>query len=308
MKIYRKIDELVGKTPLFEAVSLKKQLNLKANLYLKLEYFNPAGSVKDRIAVEMLDDAEKRNVIKSGATIIEPTSGNTGIGLAMIGASRGYKVILTMPDTMSVERIKFIKAYGAEVVLTDGKKGMQGAIDKAIEINKQTPNSFIPSQFTNYSAVDAHYKTTGKEIFNDLDGKVDVFVATVGSGSTFSGSVKYLKEQNKFIKAVAVEPEDSPLISKGISGVHKIQGIGANFIPEILDLSLIDEVKTANYQKSLKFARFLAKTEGILVGISSGAALSVAIDLAKLDENTNKNIVVILPDSGSRYVSTELFD
>lgn len=307
MKIYNNILELIGKTPLLRLNNLEKEVGAKAKLFAKLEYFNPAGSVKDRAALYMVQDAEAKGIITSGATIIEPTSGNTGIGLALVGAVKGYKVILTMPNTMSAERIKLIKGYGAEVVLTDGALGMKGAIDKANEIHKSTPNSFIAGQFSNPANSLSHYETTAEELLSDTDSKVDIFVAGVGSGGTISGVGKKLKEKIT-TQVVAVEPENSPLISKGISGTHKIQGIGANFVPENLDLSVVDTVLTASDNESMEYARLVAKTEGVLVGISSGAALSVAVKLAKEESNANKNIVVLLPDSGSRYLSTELFE
>ncbi len=305
MKTYKNVSELIGKTPLLEAVSIQKEENLKSKLFLKLEYLNPTGSVKDRAAKFMIEDAEKNGLIQKGSTIIEPTSGNTGIALASIGASKGYRVILTMPDTMSLERINLLKAYGADVILTDGSLGMAGAIEKANELNKEIKNSFIPSQFSNPSNVNAHYYETAREIYDDLDGKVDYLVAGVGSGGTIVGNAKFLKEKNQSVTIVAVEPKDSPLILKGISGSHKIQGIGANFIPEIFDRSLVDMVETASYEDAIKRAKRLAYKEGILVGISSGAALDVAIRIAK--EIEGKNIVVILPDSADRYYSTELF-
>ena len=307
MKIYNNILELIGKTPLLRLNNLEKEVGAKAKLFAKLEYFNPAGSVKDRAALYMVQDAEAKGIITSGATIIEPTSGNTGIGLALVGAVKGYKVILTMPNTMSAERIKLIKGYGAEVVLTDGALGMKGAIDKANEIHGSTPNSFIAGQFSNPANSLSHYETTAEELLSDTDSKVDIFVAGVGSGGTISGVGKKLKEKIT-TQVVAVEPENSPLISKGISGTHKIQGIGANFVPENLDLSVVDTVLTASDNESMEYARLVAKTEGVLVGISSGAALSVAVKLAKEESNANKNIVVLLPDSGSRYLSTELFE
>ena len=308
MKIYNKIDNLIGKTPLFEPKNLSDFFGLKARVLLKLEYFNPAGSVKDRAALYMLDDAKKRGVIKEGATIIEPTSGNTGIGLAAICASRGYKIILTMPDTMSIERRKLLKAYGAEVVLTEGKLGMAGAIKKAKELNVEIPNSFIPSQFDNSANPLAHYYTTAPEIYQDTDGKVDVFIAGVGTGGTLTGTGKFLKEKNPAIEIVAVEPESSPLISKGVSGSHKLQGIGANFIPDNFDKTVCDKVIAVNDLDAYQYAKFLAKKEGILVGISSGAALFAAISLARKDEYKNKIIVVLMPDTGDRYLSTDLFD
>lgn len=308
MKIYNKIDNLIGKTPLFEPKNLSDFFGLKARVLLKLEYFNPAGSVKDRAALYMLDDAKKRGVIKEGATIIEPTSGNTGIGLAAICASRGYKIILTMPDTMSIERRKLLKAYGAEVVLTEGKLGMAGAIEKAKELNVELPNSFIPSQFDNSANPLAHYYTTAPEIYQDTDGKVDVFIAGVGTGGTLTGTGKFLKEKKPAIEIVAVEPESSPLISKGVSGSHKLQGIGANFIPDNLDKTVCDKVIAVKDLDAYQYAKFLAKKEGILVGISSGAALFAAISLARKDEYKNKIIVALMPDTGDRYLSTDLFD
>ena len=308
MKIYTKIDQMIGKTPLFEVANIEKELSLKAKVLVKIESFNPAGSVKDRTALFMLNDAEKKGLIKEGATIIEPTSGNTGIGLASIGASRGYKVIMTMPDSMSLERIKLLMAYGAEVVLTDGKLGMAGAIEKAKEIQAKTPNSFIPSQFDNPSNIDAHYYTTAPEIYDDLDGKIDTFVAGVGTGGTITGCAKYFKEKNEKIKVIAVEPASSPMISKGKSGAHKIQGIGANFVPKNFDLSLCDKVETATDEDAIFYAKMLAKKEGLLVGISAGASLSVAIKEAKKEENADKIIVALLADTGERYLSTELFE
>jgi cysteine synthase A len=307
MKIYSKIDDLVGKTPLFEVVNIEKKENLKARVLVKLEYLNPAGSVKDRAALFMLNQAEKKGLITKVATIIEPTSGNTGIGLAAIGVPRGYKVILTMPETMSVERRNLLKAYGAEVVLTDGKLGMQGAIDKAKELNQNIAGSFIPSQFDNKANPLAHYSTTGREIYEDTLGTVDVFIAGVGTGGTLTGTGKYLKEKNAEIKVFAVEPEDSPVLSKGFSGGHKIQGIGANFVPGNFDKSVCDGILTVKSEEAFAAARLLAKTEGLLVGISSGAALSKAIELAKKDEYSGKIIVALLPDTGDRYLSTELF-
>ncbi len=308
MRIYNKIDDLIGATPLLELNNIQKELNLNARIFAKLECFNPAGSIKDRAALFMINDAEKKGLIKDGATIIEPTSGNTGIGLAMLGANRGYKVILTMPDTMSVERRNILKAYGAEVVLTDGKKGMQGAIEKAKELNDKIENSFIPSQFENKANADAHYFTTGKEIWEDTNGKVDVLISCIGSGGTVSGTGKFLKEMNANVKVIAVEPANSPLITKGLLGAHKIQGIGANFIPKILDKTVIDEVNTVSDEDAFSYARLMAKKQGVLVGISSGAALAVAVNFAKTKDGANKNIVVIMPDTGSRYLSTELVE
>ncbi len=308
MKIYTKIEQLIGKTPLLEVVNIEKELSLKAKVLVKIESFNPAGSIKDRTALFMLNDAEQKGLIKTGGTVIEPTSGNTGIGLASIGASRGYKVIMTMPDTMSLERRKLLTAYGAEVVLTDGKLGMAGAIEKAKEIQAKTPNSFIPSQFDNPSNKDAHYYTTAPEIYKDLDGKIDMFVAGVGTGGTVSGCAKYFKEKNSKIEIVAVEPASSPMITKGVSGAHKIQGIGANFVPQNFDRTLVDKVETVADADAVFYAKMLAKKEGILVGISAGASLSVAIDQAKKQENTGKTIVALLADTGERYLSTELFE
>ena len=305
--IYQKLQDLIGNTPLLKLNRIKEELGLFADIYAKLEYLNPAGSIKDRVAKAMLDDAEQKGLIKEGATIIEPTSGNTGIGLASVCAQRGYKAVLTMPNTMSQERIKLLKAYGAEVILTDGSLGMQGAIDKAVELKNQTPNSIIPSQFDNPSNPNAHYQTTAKEIYFDLDKKVDVLVATVGSAGTVSGIGKYLKEQNPNVKVVAVQPEESKVLTGGKASSHKIQGIGANFIPKNYDKTVVDCVLEASYQKAVKNARLLATKEGLLCGISSGAALSVAIELALDERNKNKNVVVILPDTGDRYLSTDLF-
>ena len=307
MNIYNNFTELIGKTPLVKLNKLKEELGYSGNIFAKLEYFNPAGSVKDRIGFALIREAEKQGVLKEDSVIIEPTSGNTGIGLAAVAASRGYKVILTMPETMSIERQKLLKAYGAEIVLTDGKLGMSGAIQKAEELATEYPNSFIPSQFDNPTNPNEHYLTTGPEIWSDIDGNIDVFVAGVGTGGTLSGTAKFLKEQNCSIKVIAVEPYNSPVISKGVSGSHGIQGIGANFIPKNLNTSVFDEILTATEDEAYNAARELAKYEGYLVGISSGAALSAAIKIAALKENKNKNIVVILPDTGERYLSTELF-
>ena len=307
MKKYNKIDELVGNTPLVELTNLEKNLNLKARIVAKVEYFNPAGSVKDRIAKAMLDDAEKRGLINKDTVLIEPTSGNTGIGLAMISASRGYRLILTMPETMSIERRNLLKAYGAELVLTEGAKGMKGAIAKAEELLKEYPNSFMPSQFTNPANPNIHYLTTGPEIYKDLDGKVDIFVAGVGTGGTISGIGKYLKEQNPNIKVVAVEPETSPVLSKGTPGPHKIQGIGAGFVPDTLNTSIYDEIITISNEDAFATGKTLAQKEGLLVGISSGAAVKAATILASRKENENKTIVVLLPDTGERYLSTPMF-
>ena len=306
--IFSSVEELIGKTPILKLDKIKTHLNLKANILAKLEYLNPAGSVKDRTALEMIDHAEKSGILKPNSVIIEPTSGNTGIGLACVAVNRGYRVIIVMPDTMSIERRKLMTAYGAELILTEGKLGMSGAIKKAEEIAKNIPNSFIPSQFTNPANAAAHYKTTGPEIYNDTDGKVDVFVAGVGTGGTITGVGEYLKSKNNNIKIVAVEPHDSPVLSENRSGTHQIQGIGAGFIPEVLNQKIIDEIITATTEDAFNAARLIGKKEGVLVGVSSGAALFAAIELAKRSENTNKNIVVLLPDTGDRYLSTQLFD
>ena len=303
MKVYQNLIELVGNTPMLRLNNMEKTNNLTGEIYAKLEKYNPAGSVKDRAALEIIEDAERKGILKPGATIIEPTSGNTGIGLAFIARLKGYKVILTMPSSMSEERIKVLKAYGAEVVLTDAVLGMQGSLDKADEILKQTPGAIIAGQFTNPANVDAHYKTTGPEIWEDMDGNIDVFIASVGTGGTLTGTAKYLKEKNKDIKIVAVEPAESPLISKGIAGQHGIQGIGANFIPEILDRNIIDEVYTVTTDEAYQSSREVAQKEGLLVGISSGSV----IDAAKHYAKNNKKVVIILPDSGERYLSTELY-
>lgn len=306
-KIYKCAAGFIGNTPLMEASNLEKTLDLKANILLKLEYLNPAGSVKDRAAIYMIEDAEKRGILKEDSVIIEPTSGNTGIGLASAAAVKGYRLILTMPETMSVERRNILKAYGAEIVLTDGALGMKGSIEKAEELAKQYENSFIPDQFSNPANARAHYETTGPEIWNDTDGKVDIFVACVGTGGTITGIGEYLKEKNPDIKVIAVEPSDSPLLSGGKAGPHKIQGIGANFVPSLLNTEIYDEVMTVEADEAFDTAKTLAKKEGILVGISSGAALSAAIKLAQREENKGKNIVVLLPDNGDRYYSTPLF-
>ena len=306
-KIYNSVTELIGGTPLLKANNFIKANGLKANIFVKLEYFNPAGSVKDRIAKAMIEQAEKDGKLKPGATIIEPTSGNTGIGLASVAAARGYKAILTMPETMSVERRNLLKAYGAKIVLTDGSKGMKGAIAKAEELAKETPNSFIPEQFANPANPAAHEATTGPEIYNDLDGKVDAFIAGVGTGGTLSGVGRYLKKQDKDIRVVAVEPATSPVLSKGQAGPHKIQGIGAGFVPETLDTKVYDEVIAVPNEDAFKYGRQFSHVEGVLIGISSGAALAAAIELAKRPEFEGKNIVALLPDTGDRYLSTELF-
>ena len=305
--IYNNVAELIGKTPLMEMNNFKNEYNLKADIIAKLEYFNPAGSVKDRVGLKMIEEAEKEGRLKKGATIIEPTSGNTGIGLSAVATTKGYNVILTMPDTMSVERIKLLEAYGAKIVLTEGAKGMQGAIDKANELLKEIPDSIIAGQFTNPANPKVHYETTGPEIWEDTEGKVDVFVAGVGTGGTITGVAKYLKEKNPDVKIVAIEPDDSPMLSEGRSGAHKIQGIGANFIPEVLDRELIDEVVRIKTEEAYEGARTAARKEGILVGISSGAALWGAKVIAEREENKDKKIVVLLPDTGDRYLSTDLF-
>ena len=306
-KIYNSVAELIGHTPLLQANNFSKANNLKANILVKLEYFNPAGSVKDRIAKAMIEQAEKEGKLKPGSVIIEPTSGNTGIGLASVAAARGYKAILTMPETMSIERRNLLKAYGAEIVLTDGSKGMKGAIAKAEELAKNTPNAFIPSQFTNKANPAAHEATTGPEIWDDADGKVAAFVAGVGTGGTLSGVSHYLKKQDASVHVVAIEPATSPVLSKGQAGPHKIQGIGAGFVPETLDTNSYDEVIAVANDDAFKYGRQFSHSEGILVGISSGAALASAVELAKRPEYEGKNIVVLLPDTGDRYLSTELF-
>ncbi|WP_417077294.1 cysteine synthase A [Hominenteromicrobium sp.] len=307
MRVYRKITDLIGGTPLLELTNYEKANRLNTKIYAKLEYFNPAGSVKDRIAKAMLDDAEEKGLLKPGAVIIEPTSGNTGIGLASVAASRGYKVILTMPETMSVERRNLLKAYGAELVLTEGAKGMPGAIAKAKELAEQTPNSYIPSQFTNPANPAVHLKTTGPEIWADTDGKVDIFVAGVGTGGTLSGVGAYLKSQNPNVKVVAVEPATSPVLSGGKAGPHKIQGIGAGFVPDTLNTDIYDEILPVQNEDAFATGRALARSEGVLVGISSGAAVFAAAQLAKRPENAGKVIVALLPDTGERYLSTPMF-
>lgn len=308
MNIKQNVSELVGHTPLIEFVKYEKEENIKAHIVGKLEYFNPGGSVKDRIAKAIIDDYEAKGILKEGSTIIEPTSGNTGIGLAMIAASRGYKLIITMPETMSKERIALMKAYGAEVVLTEGAKGMKGAIAKANELKNEIDNSIIAGQFENMANPKAHYETTGPEIYEDTDGKVDILVAGIGTGGTISGTGKFLKEKNKDIKVVGVEPTSSPVLTKGVSGAHKIQGIGAGFVPNTLDTKIYDEIITVSNEDAFATTKQIAHSEGVLVGISSGAAIFAAKELAKREENYGKNIVVILPDTGNRYLSLDLFN
>ncbi|MBE6904291.1 MAG: cysteine synthase A [Ruminococcaceae bacterium] len=308
MNIYKSVSELIGRTPLMELCAYEKKHSLKAKIYAKLEMFNPAGSVKDRVAKAMLDDAEQRGIINKDTVIIEPTSGNTGIGLASLASARGYKIILTMPETMSVERRNLLKAYGAEIVLTEGEKGMAGAIQKAEELKEKYDNSFIPGQFENPSNPEAHKRTTGREIWEDTDGKVDIFVACVGTGGTLSGTGEFLKSQNPNIKIVAVEPSASAVLSGKKAGPHKIQGIGAGFIPKTLNTSIYDEIITVDDEDALASGNEIAKSEGILVGISSGAAVFAAKELAKREENKDKNIVVLFPDTGERYLSTPMFD
>ncbi len=307
MNIHKHIDELIGKTPLVELTNIEKELGLHAKIYGKVEFFNPGGSVKDRIALAMINDLEQRGILKEGSTIIEPTSGNTGIGLCSVAAMRGYRAIIVMPETMSIERRKLMKAYGAEIVLTEGKLGMKGAIAKAEELVKAIPNSVIPSQFTNPVNPCIHFQTTGPEIYDDLDGKVDIFVAGVGTGGTISGVGKFLKSKLSDVKVVAVEPAGSPVLSKGVSGPHKIQGIGAGFVPATADVSVFDEIMTVENEDAFETARMIGRKEGFLVGISSGAATWAAIQIARREENKGKNIVVILPDTGERYLSTDLF-
>ena len=306
-KIYKSLTDLIGNTPLLELSNYEKENNLEAKILVKLEYFNPAGSVKDRIAKKILDDAEAKGLINKDTTIIEPTSGNTGIGLSAVAAARGYKIIITMPETMSVERRLLMAAYGAKLVLTDGAKGMKGAIAKANELHEQTPNSFIPGQFVNPANPQAHFETTGPEIWNDTDGKVDIFVAGVGTGGTLSGTGKFLKSKNPDVKVVAVEPATSPVLSEGKSGPHKIQGIGAGFVPDTLDTKIYDEIITVENDDAFAYSRAITKSDGILGGISSGAAVKAATDLARRPENKGKTIVAILPDTGERYLSTQLF-
>ena len=306
-KIYTSADQLVGKTPLLELTHIEKKYGLKAKILAKLEYFNPAGSVKDRIAKAMIDDAEKSGKLKEGSVIIEPTSGNTGIGLAAVAAARGYRIIIVMPETMSVERRQLMKAYGAELVLTEGAKGMKGAIAKADELSKEIPNSFIPGQFVNPANPKAHFETTGPEIFEDTDGEVDIFVAGVGTGGTVTGVGKYLKSKKPQVKVVAVEPASSAVLSGKPSGAHKIQGIGAGFVPDVLDTSVYDEILPVENEDAFAFGKEIGRSEGVLVGISSGAALYAAVELAKREENAGKTIVALLPDTGDRYLSTALF-
>lgn len=307
-KIYKSALELIGNTPLVEFTGIEKKYNLQARLLAKLEYFNPAGSVKDRIAREMIEDAENKGLLKEGSTIIEPTSGNTGIGLAAISAAKGYRLIIVLPETMSVERRNIIKAYGAELVLTEGSKGMKGAIAKAEELAKEIPNSFIPGQFVNPANPTAHKKTTGPEIWNDTDGEINAFIAGVGTGGTVSGVGEYLKSKKSDVEVIAVEPATSPVLSQGVSGAHKIQGIGAGFVPDTLNTKIYDKVVTVENEDAFAFGKEIAKTEGILVGISSGAALKAAVDWASQPENKGKTVVALLPDSGDRYYSTALFE
>ena len=305
--IYTSADQLIGKTPLLELTHIEKKYGLKAKIFAKLEYFNPAGSVKDRIAKAMIDDAEEKGLLKEGSVIIEPTSGNTGIGLASVAAARGYRIIIVMPETMSVERRQIMKAYGAELVLTDGAKGMKGAIEKADELAKEIPNSFVPGQFVNEANPKAHFATTGPEIFSDTDGRVDFFVAGVGTGGTITGTGKYLKSKLPNVKVVAVEPKSSAVLSTGVAGPHKIQGIGAGFVPKVLDTAVYDEIIPVENDDAFAMGKEVGRNEGVLVGISSGAALWAAVKLAKRPENEGKNIVVLFPDTGDRYLSTPLF-
>ncbi len=305
--VYTSADQLIGKTPLLELTHIEKKYNLKAKIIAKLEYFNPAGSVKDRVAKAMLDDAEQKGILKKDSVIIEPTSGNTGIGLASVAAARGYRIIIVMPETMSVERRQLMKAYGAELVLSDGTKGMKGAIEKADELAKEIPNSFIPGQFVNEANQKAHFETTGPEIFEDTDGNVDFFVAGVGTGGTITGTGKYLKSKLPNVKVVAVEPKSSAVLSTGVAGPHKIQGIGAGFVPKVLDTSVYDEIIPVENDDAFAMGKEVGRNEGVLVGISSGAALWAAIEIAKRPENEGRNIVVLFPDTGDRYLSTPLF-
>ena len=306
-KIYKSIEELIGRTPLMELSNLERKLELHATLLAKVEALNPGGSAKDRVAKRMVEDAEQAGILKAGATIIEPTSGNTGIGLAVMAAARGYRAIIVMPDSMSMERRLLMTAFGAELVLTEGAKGMTGAIEKAEELAKEIPNSFIPGQFDNPSNPAAHYETTGPEIWEDTDGKVDIFVAGIGTGGTITGTGRYLKEQNPDVKIIGVEPASSPLLTKGEAGPHGLQGIGANFVPSILDTEIYDEVITVTDEEAYEAGRMIARNEGLLVGISAGAALHAAVEVAKRPENAGKNIVVLLPDTGDRYLSTPMF-
>ena len=305
--IYHSIEQLIGKTPLLELTQLEKKYNLQAKLLAKVEFMNPGGSAKDRVAKAMIEDAEERGILQEGATIIEPTSGNTGIGLAVVAAAKGYRALIVMPDSMSMERRMLMKAFGAELVLTPGAKGMAGAIEKAEELQKEIPNSFVPGQFDNPANVKAHYETTGPEIFQDTEGKVDIFVAGIGTGGTISGVGKYLKEKNPQVQIIAVEPASSPLLSKGVAGAHGIQGIGANFVPSILNTEIYDEIIAVENEEAFRFGKEVAKTEGLLVGISSGAAIFAAMKVAERPENAEKNIVVFLPDTGERYLSTAMF-
>ena len=306
-KVYKNVTELIGKTPLLEVQKYSEKRGIDANLFVKLEYFNPAGSIKDRIAKAMIEDAEKKGTLKKGSVIIEPTSGNTGIGIAAVAAAKGYEVKIVMPETMSIERRNLIKAYGAEVVLTEGSKGMKGAIEKAKELAASIENSFIPAQFENPANPEIHKLTTGPEIYEDLDGKVDIFIAGIGTGGTITGVGEYLKSKNSNVKIIAVEPKGSPVLSEGNAGAHKIQGIGAGFVPDTLNTKIYDEIVTIENEEAFEAAREIAKAEGVLVGISSGAALYAAEKIAKRPENKGKNIVVLLPDTGDRYLSTELF-
>ncbi len=306
--VYKSIDELIGKTPMLRLERIEKRFGLKAEIYAKLEYFNPAGSVKDRVGLSMIEDAEMNGRLKSGSVIIEPTSGNTGIGIAAVAVAKGYRAIIVMPETMSEERRRMMKAYGAELVLTDGAKGMSGAIEKANELAAEIPGSMVAGQFENPANAAVHYKTTGPEIYADMQGDIDYFISAVGTGGTITGTGEYLKEQNSDIKIVAVEPENSPVLSKGVAGTHKIQGIGAGFVPKVLNTSIIDEIITVSDEDAFLTGNLIGKTEGFLAGISSGAALKAAIEIAKREENAGKKIVVLLPDGGDRYLSTALFE